>query len=337
VEGEGLTQDLPPPPVPPEADLKDFAFTPLYRARLFGSAFHARANDAEWRAGVTLWLKSQDQVPAGSLPDDDIDLCRLAELGRDLKTWRKVREGALRGWFKCSDGRLYHNVVAEVVNDQWASRQDMIERREKWRAKKRGQRERVPGEEQHPSPEKTENVPRDNALKGQGEGQRQGKEKEDARSRATRLPVDFRVPLEWLPRAAGKRAERKLPPVDMGLEADKFCNHFVGASGQNARKLNWYATFENWILNARSAPYGNTSNGKRAHQESPEDRDRRLIAGLVSPEMAGRVAAARDGAGGCGPGVAGDTGGGTVIDARRADDDRWDAGGDLGPLRAAAG
>ena len=30
--------------------------------------------------GGTLWLKSWDQVPAGSLPDDDVDLCRLAEL-----------------------------------------------------------------------------------------------------------------------------------------------------------------------------------------------------------------------------------------------------------------
>jgi hypothetical protein len=84
---------------------------------LFGSTFHARASDAEWRAGVTLWLKSWDQVPAGSLPADDIDLCRLAELARDLKAWAKVKLGALRGWFMCSDGRLYHPVVAEGVNN----------------------------------------------------------------------------------------------------------------------------------------------------------------------------------------------------------------------------
>lgn len=111
--------DLPPPLVPAEVDLRDFSFTPMYRARLFGSAFHARATDAEWRAGVTLWLKSQDQVPAGSLPDDDIDLCRLAELGRDTKTWKKIRSGALHGWFKCSDGRLYNEVTAEVALAQW--------------------------------------------------------------------------------------------------------------------------------------------------------------------------------------------------------------------------
>lgn len=102
---------------PPGCVLQDFPHTPIFRARLFGSSFHARATDAEWRAGVTLWLKSWDQVPAGSLPDDDIELCRLAELARDLKTWKKVKAGALRGWVLCGDSRLYHPVVAEGVNN----------------------------------------------------------------------------------------------------------------------------------------------------------------------------------------------------------------------------
>src|ERR1700675_1195274 len=128
--------ELPEPLVSADVDLKDFAFTPIYRARLFGSAFHARATDAEWRAGVTLWLKSQDQSPAGSLPDDDVELCRLAELGRDLKTWRKIRIGSLHGWEMHSDGRLYNHVVAEVVNEQWTRRVADKDRKEKWRQKK---------------------------------------------------------------------------------------------------------------------------------------------------------------------------------------------------------
>lgn len=105
------------PLTPAGCDLRDFPHTPLFRSRLFGSSFHARATDSEWRAGVTLWLKSWDQVPAGSLPDDDIELCRLAELAKDMKTWRKVRDGALRGWALCRDGRLYHPVVAEGINN----------------------------------------------------------------------------------------------------------------------------------------------------------------------------------------------------------------------------
>lgn len=101
---------------------------PLDIARLFGSEFHAHATDSEWRAGVTLWLKSFHQKPAGSLPDSDIALARLAELGRDLRTWKRLRQRAMRGWVLCSDGRFYHRVVAEKVNEAWAKKHAMRER-----------------------------------------------------------------------------------------------------------------------------------------------------------------------------------------------------------------
>lgn len=120
--------DLPEPLTPADCELREYPFTPMFRSRLFGSSFHAKANDAEWRAGVTLWLKSWDQAPAGSLPDDDVDLCRLAEFGRDQRTWKKVKAMALHGWVKCSDGRLYHPVVAEGVLEAWEGRRKQSSR-----------------------------------------------------------------------------------------------------------------------------------------------------------------------------------------------------------------
>jgi hypothetical protein len=36
-----MVSDLPAPLVPEDVDLRDFPFTPIFRARLFGSAFHA--------------------------------------------------------------------------------------------------------------------------------------------------------------------------------------------------------------------------------------------------------------------------------------------------------
>lgn len=197
-----MADTRPAPLVPQDADLKDFAFTPIYRARLFGSAFHARASDAEWRAGVTLWLKSQDQKPAGSLPTDDVDLCRLAELGRDLKAWKKIKTMALHGWFECSDGRLYNQVVAEIVNEQWEGRRAHIERREKWREKKARQRgdsgdqsegtaEECPPGHEDLSPGTSGDVPLENPLKGQGQGQGNKKDDDDTPvSGVARKPFD---------------------------------------------------------------------------------------------------------------------------------------------------
>lgn len=95
---------------------------PIEITRLFASEFHAQSSDAAWRAGVTLWLKSYHQVPAASIPDDDISLARLAEFGTDVKSWKKVRAAALRGWIKCDDGRFYHPVVAEKALEGWINK-----------------------------------------------------------------------------------------------------------------------------------------------------------------------------------------------------------------------
>lgn len=104
------------PLVDPDVDLTALPYFPLLRRRLFRSEFHLRATDAEWRAGLTLWVRSFDQQPAGSLPDDDAQLQRLAGLARQHGKWRRVRTMALHGWTLCDDGRLYHATVAEVVN-----------------------------------------------------------------------------------------------------------------------------------------------------------------------------------------------------------------------------
>lgn len=125
---ETNTQPLPTPPIPAGVDLHDFSFTPIFRLQLFRSTFHARATDAEWRAGITLWLRSWDQIPAGSLPDSDVELCRLAELGRDQRTWKKVKKMALHGWYICSDLRLYHRVVAEGVMAAFVRRKAAVEK-----------------------------------------------------------------------------------------------------------------------------------------------------------------------------------------------------------------
>jgi hypothetical protein len=71
---------------------------------------------------------------------------------------------------------------------------------------------------------------------------------ERARRRATRLPEDFQVTPEMRAWAA-----TKAPNTDLGLETDKFINYWVAKSGKDATKLDWVATWRNWILNARSS------------------------------------------------------------------------------------
>ena len=110
--------ERPDPQIPAEADIRDLPALLLYK-QLGSSTFAARASGDEFRAAVLLWLAAADQVPAGSLPDCDVELAFLAGYGRDVAAWQEVREGALYGFVLHSDDRLYHHFLTEVVLDAW--------------------------------------------------------------------------------------------------------------------------------------------------------------------------------------------------------------------------
>lgn len=67
-----------------------------------------------------------------------------------------------------------------------------------------------------------------------------------ARKRAERLPSDWVPSPEDLEFAQSKALS--LP--DAKIEADKFRNYWTAKSGKDAAKLDWPATWRNWILNA---------------------------------------------------------------------------------------
>lgn len=113
---------------------------PLDVVRLRDSDLVAMESAEAFRAAVMLWCASWHQVPAGSLPDDDRVLSNLAGYGRVVKEWQKERDGALRGWIKCSDGRLYHPVVAEKAVEAWRGKLERVWRTECARMKKHCQR-----------------------------------------------------------------------------------------------------------------------------------------------------------------------------------------------------
>jgi len=131
------------PFTPAECDLQDFPFMPLHVARLRDSDLAAEESaEACWYA-VLLWAASWHQIPAGSLPDNDSVLTKLIGLGKDLRTFRKHKGGAMRGFVLCDDGRLYHPIVAEQVNESWGRKLQQRWRTECARIKKHNQRDKT--------------------------------------------------------------------------------------------------------------------------------------------------------------------------------------------------
>jgi hypothetical protein len=257
------------PLTPADCDLRDFQFMPVDIVRLFASEFHALSNDAEWRAGMTLWLKSFHHVPAASLPDDDVQLCRAAEMGRDLRTWRRVKARALHGWVLCDDGRWYHPVVAEKANEAWERKLFQRERSRRanearWRRdsgdpEPKGRGGTHQGEQSGRPKNGHEVVDKETAKQsltspssilersqGTGTGTGTGNEAGEpaSRRRGSRLLDD------WLPDEAdlAYAASRGFQPLAIDRMAERFRNYWTSKTGKDAAKLDWHATWRNWVL-----------------------------------------------------------------------------------------
>lgn len=238
-----MTEQFPAPLVPPEVNLQDFQFMPLDVVRLRDSDLAAtEAPEACW-AAVLLWCASWHQLPAASLPDDDRVLSNLSGYGRVVKEWQRVRAGALRGWIKCSDSRLYHPVVAEKAIEAWRGKLEQRWRTELARVKKYNQRNgtshavpefeewlslgcpqgqaiNVPGDKAPMSqgttatcpPGQLALVPGETPSKGQGEGQGQGNKEPPVAPKGGRAAISFQTFMDEC-RASGQNAIIGYEPV----------------------------------------------------------------------------------------------------------------------------
>jgi hypothetical protein len=128
-----MTDNRPAPLTDAEIDIRGLAGFMLNVDRLLASELVAIGSPEECWAAVMLWCRAWQQVPPASLPNDDKI---LASFSGARERWPQVRAMALRGFIECSDGRLYHPVLAEEARKAWKKRQKYRrdqERLKKWR------------------------------------------------------------------------------------------------------------------------------------------------------------------------------------------------------------
>lgn len=319
-----MTDTLPPPMVPPDADLTDFKFMPLEVARLRRSKAWLICKRRPELAFfmLNLWSASWHERPAGSLEDDDDVLADAAMCSPER--WQKVRAEVMRGWVKCSDGRLYHPVVAEKVMDSWHGKAVARWRKECDRIRKENHKRKenqqptlpFPPEprragdpippESPPFPAESGGIPAENALKGR---ERKGRDKEREKkesltvtsARAPRGPAESkgeRLPVGWGPSDELRQWTRDTireaaSSVDPRAELAKFIDYWNGQPGAKGRKADWPGTWRNWIRKAIEIE-GKTNGRQGTHNTRRPGASRRAgditnarLAALIGGDLAG--------------------------------------------------
>lgn len=260
-------RDLPAPLTPPDCDLRGYDFMPFYGMRYFRSSSYMQAAAKNPRAGMAamkLWWEAWSQVPCGSLPDDDIELGMLADFGTDQKGWAKAKEIALRGFVKCSDGRLYHKELCEIALDKFDLRLKSDEKREAdrerlkaWRAKQKdgGKQANI---ETHPEAQDETN--NETVSETQDETRFVGGKRVESREIISSLrsdtpcgppapskpsPRGSRLPADWTPTDADRAFALGLGlnPSDI---APQFADFWHAKAGAGGVKLDWAATWRGW-------------------------------------------------------------------------------------------
>lgn len=207
-------------------------------------------------AAVGLWTVAgswaADQLTDGHVPD-----YMIAELGAPPAAPESLVDAGL--WERTHDGYLFYNwheyqpSKQDVDAERAASRERMRELRAKRKQPKPRNDAEVGDVFGRTVPNSSESVRNPDPTQSRPDPTRPIKEEEakassTPRKRGTRIQEDFEVtqPMQqW--------AATKAPGIDLGLETEKFINYWVAKSGRDATKVDWTATWRNWMLNAKPA------------------------------------------------------------------------------------
>lgn len=129
--------DIREAPYPSDARAKGWRFElDMERARQSDTWALAKPEVRPWL--LMLWAVAWEQLPCGSLPDDDELIA--ARIDMPIKLFQKHKSILLRRWWKATDGRLYHDVLVQRVTEMIDRKRSESERKAAWRARKDAER-----------------------------------------------------------------------------------------------------------------------------------------------------------------------------------------------------
>lgn len=137
---------------------------------------------------LMLWIESWSSAPAGSYEADDEVIA--ARIGMDLDQFQVARKHLMRGWYRASDGRLYHHHITTLVLTMTEVRKRDRERMAKHRADTLS---RVTPPDESVTPPNTSVTPPESAA-GSGSGSGTGSDTGNTKTARKRAVATDEVP-----------------------------------------------------------------------------------------------------------------------------------------------
>lgn len=171
-------------------------------------------------------------MQGGELPDDARYISGL--LGCSIRKWKSIREALLEAGKLSVSGDFLTNKRAEKELETLAKLQDK-QRENRSRPNKNSDLQEPRSDHTEPDTEEKEDT---NVS---------SKKPDPKPQKGTRLSSDWVLPKTW---GVWAVAEGGLPEADVRQEASKFRDYWIGVAGRNGVKLDWQATWRNWIRKA---------------------------------------------------------------------------------------
>jgi uncharacterized protein YdaU (DUF1376 family) len=229
------------------------AWMPLYVGDYLGDT--QRLTTEQHGAYLLLIL---DYWRNGPAPDDDSILQQITKL--DKAGWKKHRP-ALARMFQIEGGEWKHKRIDAELGNATANAERRTDKAKKgaaarWSKQEPSTENGMPEQCPEDAPSMPGALPVECAPQSPSPVRRTPDKSGVPAQRANRLPKGFVVPPDWI---AWAKTERSWTSADCRTEAATFVDFWNAKAGRDGTKLDWQATWRNWVRNSRR-PSGGADN-----------------------------------------------------------------------------
>tara|TARA_R110000737_G_scaffold353128_1_gene402524 strand:+ start:1427 stop:2251 length:825 start_codon:yes stop_codon:yes gene_type:complete len=236
-------------------------------------------------------------TPGCTIPDDDTWIMRRLRV--DRATFDEVVSVVISEFFDRSNGRLSNAKLTRIfIETNEAHQKRVLAGSKGGKAKSAKSNNKASSNavakpkqpEPEPEPEPDKELKRDTIVSPKKAPDQsfdlvpsEQIPKPAKNAKASRLPDDWALPRDWGDWAVSEGWDAS----DVRLEAEKFRDFWISKAGKDAAKLNWLATWRNWMRNSRT-PKSTSINGGIYDQNTnkSDQRDRALADEILAAARA---------------------------------------------------